>query len=206
MYDVMLFCHITGVVLLSVAVAVEIIDVVRLLGARDVAAARSALATVRLTDRLAPISSVIVIVFGLGMAGMGGDHPKGTPKEFSFGAGWLVTVYIAFAIMLAVGPGVNGKRLAAIATLAESTADGSLTPELQRARRDPLLSFTVPLGACTILLALFEMTNKPKGAANVIAAAVALVIAAGLQRVWQQRAGRESAAVIPQQATTDLVG
>jgi drug/metabolite transporter (DMT)-like permease len=187
-YNALLFAHLVGVVLLSSAIAMEVVTVVRLLRAREVATIRSALATLKVLEVLPPAASVIVIGFGLSMVARGGDHPSGTPKEFSFGAGWLVTVYIVYAIMLAIGPGVNGRRLTHISEVADAAADGPVTAELATLRRDPVLAFTASLAPCAILLALFLMTNKPKGAANVAASGVALVLTVVLWALWQRAA------------------
>jgi hypothetical protein len=176
-YNVMLFLHIVGVVVLSSTIGMEVVNVLRMMAARDVRSLRSALATAKVVSRLAPISAIFLLIFGLGMASRGGDHPSGTPKVFSFTSGWLITAYVSFAIMLALDGGVNGRRLELLQAAANAAPDGPVTAELDRMRQDPVLAFGVVLGPCAILLFLFLMTNKPPGANAAIAAIVAAAVA-----------------------------
>jgi hypothetical protein len=187
-YNVMLFLHIVGVVVLSSAVAIEVVNVLRMMAAPDVRSLRSALATAKIAAMLAPISAIFLLIFGLGMAGRGGDHPAGTPKVFSFTSGWLITAYVSFAIMLALGGGVNGRRLALLQAAANAAPDGPVTAELDTMRHDPVLAFAVVLGPCAILLFLFLMTNKPPGANAAIAAVVAAALGGLASRLLLRRA------------------
>jgi hypothetical protein len=187
MYHLMLFGHITGAIVLSCAIMLEIVGVAQLARATDCGEVRTALFAVKLVGTLAPIGALLLILFGVGMIGQGGDVPSGAPKDFSWGAGWLITTYIAFAIMMGVGPGVSGKRLERLKGLAESSAPGPITAEMAAIRSDPVLALAVALGPCVILTILFLMTNKPNGVGSVIAAVVAAVVAFGLSRLWLGR-------------------
>jgi hypothetical protein len=187
MYHLMLFGHITGAIVLSCAVMLEIVGVAQLARATDCGEVRTALFAVKLVGTLAPIGALLLVLFGVGMIGHGGDIPAGAPKELSWGTGWLIATYILFAIMMGAGPGVNGKRLEKLKMLADGSAPGPITAEMAAIRSDPLLAFTVALGPCTILAVLFLMTNKPNGVGSSITAVVAAAVAFALSRLWLAR-------------------
>ena len=190
MYQLLLFAHITGAVVLSCAIMVEIVAVLRLANARDAGDVAAALYSIRLVGVLAPAAALFLLVFGLGMAGHGGDHTASEPKEFSWGAGWLITAYILFAILMASGGGINGRRLATLKEAAEAAAPGPITGDIDRMRRDPLLAFFVMFQACSIIVFLFIMTNQPNGVGGAIAAAVGAVVAFALSKIWLGRVSR----------------
>jgi hypothetical protein len=183
-YQLLLFAHITGAVVLACAVMVEIVAVFRLTKARDVGDVAAALYSIPLAGVLAPASAFFLLAFGLAMAGHGGDHTASEPKEFSWGAGWLITAYVLFGMLMASGGGINGGRLKALKHTAEGAQPGPITAEIERMRRDPLLAFFVMFQPCEIVVFLFLMTNKPNGVGSAIAAVVGALLAFALSRVW----------------------
>ena len=187
MYDLMLFGHILGAVTLASAVMVEIVAVLRLAKARDAGDVAEALYSVRLVGVLAPIAALFLLGFGLGMVGHGGDRTASEPKEFSWGAGWLITAYILFAILMASGGAINGRRLETLKKAADAARPGPMTADIDHLRRDPVLAYFVMFQACAIVVFLFIMTNKPNGVGSAIAAVVGAVVAFALSKIWLGR-------------------
>lgn len=182
MYDVVLFLHITGVVMLVMGASYALGGfalATRALTAGDV---HRALTMVPLAERLFPIAMTVIPASGLYMASRhGGD---GT---IAWNNVWLDLAMGIFAVMLVLGPGVEAKRVVALREAAgELTPDTDLDSDeafdVRRRLHDPVLCHVGAFGACQIGAFLWLMTNKPATASAVLTVCIAAVVSIGFGR------------------------
>jgi hypothetical protein len=190
-YNVELFLHVTGVVivfagygaLLFATVMLRIADrteVVRSM-ARLVAGRRVGFEYISVIDAVVIAGSVLLIIGGVTMAA----------STWGFTQGWID---VSIGMILALGPlgaFVVSPRLHRISVLAAQAPDGPLSGSLRAAIVDPFLT-TILCGSTSGLIGvLFLMTNKPSLAVSVIVMIVAIGIGVVGARLWLQRAGSE---------------
>lgn len=167
MYDVVLFAHVLGVVLLVSSVMFSLTGVLRAHRATNVAQIRIALGGARVADALTPPAMILVWGGGLYLVSRHGDD-----GGIRWSSAWVVASIAIVAVMSALGPGVEGRRVARLHDAAAAAIDGPVTADLDRLRRDPALVHVLLFGSCQIVVLLFLMTNQP-GLAGTLSAVVA---------------------------------
>lgn len=178
MYDVALFGHLIGVVLLISAVVITVTGLLRAQRASTIGQLRMATGGVPVADRLIPPAMLLVLGFGLYLVSRHGDD--GT---IAWDAGWVDVSFVIFAVMAVLGPAVEARRVKALWTAACSAADEVITPEVDRMRRDPVLTHVSLFGSCQLVALLFLMSNKPGLPGSLSTTVVAALVSVALSRV-----------------------
>ncbi|MGH8962954.1 MAG: DUF2269 family protein [Jatrophihabitantaceae bacterium] len=178
MYDVALFGHLIGVVVLISAVVMTVSGLVRAQRASTVSQIRIATGAVPLADRLIPPAMLLVLGFGLYMVARHGDD-----GSIAWDAGWLDVSLAIFAVMAVLGPAVETKRAKALWTAARAATGEAITPQLDRLRRDPILTQVSMFGSCQLVAFLYLMSNKPALLGSLTAIGIAALVSIILTRV-----------------------
>lgn len=167
MFTVLLFFHLLAVAMLFAAMGIELAGYIALHRAQTVAQARAALSSGPLIGPIMGFGVVLLVAMGVAMTYAGG---------FGWQA-WVTVAFIATIVLAINGPLTNGKRGEALYRLAQNATDGPITPELEAARSDRVLSYSVFMTACELIAALYIMSNKPGLAGSLLAVAIAAMVA-----------------------------
>lgn len=167
MFLILLFFHLLAVAMLFAAVGIELAMYVALHRAHTVAQARAALSNGPLVGPIMGFGVLLLVVMGVAMVYVGG---------FGWQA-WVIVVLIATIVLAINGPLTNGKRGEALYRLAQNAPDGPITPELETARGDRVLNYSVFMTACELIAALYIMSNKPGLAGSLLTIAIAAAVA-----------------------------
>lgn len=139
---------------------------------------RVATGGVPLADRLIPPAMLLVLGFGLYLVSRhGGDG------SIAWTAGWVVVSLVIFAVMAVLGPAVEAKRAKALWTAAYAATDEVITPEIDRLRRDPILTQVSMFGSCQLVAFLYLMSNKPALPGSLTAVGIAALVSIVLTHV-----------------------
>jgi hypothetical protein len=166
-YNVVLFIHLLGVVLLFGALAMSQRGGMGLRKASTIGEARTWLNLLASTGPMFPIAGVILLVSGLYMAN----------DVWSFSTPWVVVAFWGLIVLQAVGGLVVGNRLQKIGKMA-GAAEGGITAEMAGLIADPILwasASSLNSGAVGIL---WLMTNKPGWGESVGVVVVLAVVGA----------------------------
>lgn len=167
MFLILLFLHLLAVAMLFAAVGIELAVYVALHRAQTVAQARAALSNGPLIGPIMGSGVLLLVAMGVAMVYVGG-----------FGwQPWTIVVFIVTIVLAVNGPLTNGKRGEALYRLAQNATDGPITPELEAARLDRVLNYSVFMTACELIAALYIMSNKPGLAGSLWAVAIAAAVA-----------------------------
>lgn len=205
MYEAVLFLHITGVVMLVIGISYALGGFALATRGRTAGDVHRSLTMVPLAERIFPVAMTVIPATGLYMASRhGGD---GT---IAWNNVWLDLAMGIFAVMLALGPGVEGKRVAALREAAgelspDTNLDSDEASDVRRRLHDPVLCHVGAFGACQIGAFLWLMTNKPATVSAILTVCVAAVVSIGLGRVLiagraptgQAAAAEERVEVVP---------
>jgi uncharacterized membrane protein len=198
MYDVALFLHLVGVVLLVGAVTTTMVATLRVQRAASVAEVVTLTAVTKKVDVVIGPGLLLILGSALYMLSKhGGDG--GIPWT----AGWVVVAFGIFLVMAILGPTVEAGHAKRVLRLAAELPDGPVPPALDDARRAPVGTYVAFFGAAQIIATLFLMTVKPDllGSLAVFALAGLLSIAVSTARlrsldsagVRETAAGRQAA-------------
>jgi uncharacterized membrane protein len=168
MLQTLLFVHLLAVVTIFSGLALELASFFRLHRATTLAEVRAATLNVPLVGPLMGIGVLLLLGAGIALVYVGG---------FGWAPSWVNVTFVVTLILAINGPVTNGKRSEAIRALALQAGDGPVTPEIQRARCDRFLNYSVFLSACALFAALYVMTTKPGFAGCVAALVIAAIVA-----------------------------
>ncbi|HEU5439876.1 MAG TPA: hypothetical protein VFU88_11355 [Ktedonobacterales bacterium] len=176
-YTLVLFGHIAGAFLLVGALTVQTAGTFVLRRATRVEQVRTTSTLMATVVPLFAISLLMIPAAGLYMAF----------TAWGFQTAWLDVALVTFALLVPIGPGINGRHLAAVKRVAEAAPDGPLTPELAALVRRPLPAVMHVTFVMLTFGILFLMTNKPPLpvaiATILVAVAIGLASALPLRRV-----------------------
>ena len=172
-YNVLLFAHILGAVVLVGGSLMGPLVMRRLRTATSVASLRTVAGIVHAVSKASGPSAGLVLIAGVGMV----------LSNWSFGDGWIAVSLSLFVLSGVLAMAVADPVLKRLVTLAEETPEGPVTPELRELVHDPKMSaaHNVLLTVDVVIVAL--MTLKPGLAVSAamalaaIAAGVALTVA-----------------------------
>lgn len=150
-YTLVLFGHIAGAFLLVGALTVQTAGTFVLRRATRVEQVRANSTLMASVVPLFAISLLVIPAAGLYMA----------ITAWGFQTAWLDVALVTFLLLLPIGPGVNGRHLAAVKRAAEAAPDGPLPPELAALLRRPLPAVMHVTFVMLTFGILFLMTNKP---------------------------------------------
>lgn len=137
MYDVALFFHLLGVLLLVLSLSYTLGGLVVAQRAREVSGVRAVLTFVPVAERGIPVAMQLIAGAGLYMAARHGDD-----GSIRWSSGWLDVALVIFAVMLVLGPSVEGRR---VRRLREAAGGRRAMDGAQR--RLQRLSATIPVQA-----------------------------------------------------------
>lgn len=153
--------------MLFAAVGIELAVYVALHRAQTVAQARAALSNGPLIGPIMGFGVLLLVAMGVAMVYAGG---------FGWQA-WTIVVFIVTIFLAINGPLTNGKRGEALYRLAQNAPDGPITPQLETARADRVLNYSVFMTTCELIAALYIMSNKPGLAGSLLSVAIGAVFA-----------------------------
>lgn len=164
-YELALFFHIVGVLLMFAGITIETLALIELSRAQTLEQARLWLRGARVSSKLFPPAVVLIFVAGAYMA-----------ATVWHGTAWIDVGLVTLLTFAIAGPRMNGKRFANAATTAFAITTGTITPELRRQLDDPTLRTSVTMMAFAALGVIFLMVVKPDWAGALVTMSVALVI------------------------------
>jgi hypothetical protein len=168
MLTILLFCHLLGVVMLFSGEALALAGHVRLDRATTVAEVRSALRDLPVVAPLMGIGAGLVILAGIALVYQGG---------FGWTTAWIDVSFVIAIILAVNGPLTNGKRSEAILALAKQSQDGPITLEIEAARADRFLGYSMFFSGMELVALLYIMTAKPDWVGCIVAVALAAAVA-----------------------------
>lgn len=182
MYEIMLFFHIFGTVLMFAAIAITLTAMIAMLKAEKTEALRIWSAMAVKMDGLLPLSTLLILLPGLYLV----------ITAWGWGLAWINVSLALLVGMSAAGPVINLKRLKRISETAEKSEELNPGPELTMQVRDQALWNSVLMMTMMTVAILFLMTVKVGLAGSLAAVAVAVI--AGLtvsQLLLHQKAAVE---------------
>lgn len=174
MYDIALFLHLLGVVLLVGAVTTTLVAMLRAQRAATVGEIASLTAVTKKIDLAIGPAMLLILAPGLYMVSRHGDD-----GSIRWTSGWVDVAVIVFLVMAVLGPTVETAHAKRLLMLAEQSPPGPVPAELDAARRAPVATFVTFFGVAQIVAFLFLMTNKPGWAGAAAACVVAGLLGAG---------------------------
>lgn len=181
MYDIALFLHILGVVLLVGAVTTTLLAILRTQRAATVAEVGSLAAVTKKIDLVIGPAMLLILGPALYMVSQHGDD-----GSISWTSGWVEVALVVFLVMAVLGPTVEAGHAKRLVRLASELPEGPVPPELDAARRAPAGTYVTFFGISQILAFLYLMTNKPGLIGSitvcVVAGALSTVVAAARLR------------------------
>jgi hypothetical protein len=170
-YSLALSLHVFGAVAMFAAAGVVVTGTVLMRRAQTVEQLRERAGIASSVDRFFPFIVLFLMAPAIYMVF----------TRWGWTTAWVDTALIALLLMLPLGPAINRRRLVAIYRASQAAPAGSLSPELQAQRDDPVLwaSIWVFVGATSGILAL--MTIKPDwpGSLGTMVVAVVLSLSIG---------------------------
>lgn len=175
MYDIALFVHVVGVVLLVGAVTTTLLATLRAQTARTVGEVASLTAVTKKIDLVIGPATLLILASALYMVARGGDD-----GGIAWTSGWVDVALVIFVVMSVLGPTVEAGHAKRLMRLAAELPDGPVPPALDAARRAPAGLYVTFFGVSQIVAFLYLMTNKPSLAGSLAACVVAGLLSAVL--------------------------
>lgn len=195
-YNLALFTHIVGVLVLFAMFGVLLAGMVGMLRASTVERVRAGVGVARGIGPVFPVPNALILLGGLYMA----------VTEWGWTTPWIDVSLAGLLVMALLGRFVIGTRIEAVYEAAYEAAPEGLIPEaLHRHRADPVLWTTVLSFVSVVVGIVFLMAVKP-GLAGVLATmgiAVVIGIAIAAAIVRPPRSGTGDAAHPTRQAIPD---
>ncbi|MDB5070446.1 MAG: hypothetical protein JWM87_1557 [Candidatus Eremiobacteraeota bacterium] len=164
----LLFVHLLAVALIFLATGIEVAAFIFVRRATTVEQTRAALTPTPMVGPIIGPSAGVLILAGVGMVFAGG-----------FGwQPWIVTGLLVAVALSVNGPLTNGRRMERLYELARAAPSGSITPDLEAARSDRFLTYSVGVLFTLMACMLYVMSNKPPAPVCLAAVAIALIVAA----------------------------
>ena len=150
-YPLLLFIHVSGAICLFIGMGIWLFGSIASARAARVEQVRT-LADLMLMARMAvPVGAFVVIAAGLAM----------TWIAWGFQTGWIAVALGSLAIIGPIGTWVIDPKVRAIATLAHTLPDGSLTRPLAALIHDCILRTALHTTTAMLFGIIFLMTAKP---------------------------------------------
>lgn len=188
MLQTLLFFHVLAAIGLFTGISIDVVAVIRVQRATTLTQVRAAVLNLPLVAPIMILSVLLLLAMGISMIYAGG---------FGWTPGWINAALAVTIILTVLGPTVTGRKGEHLYVLAESAGDGPITAEVDAARQDRALNYTVFLSLFELIALLYVMVTKPEmpQAATIIAAAAVLaaVPAAVVLRLGSRQAATETA-------------
>ena len=176
MYDIALFLHLVGVVLLVGAVTITVVAMLRVQTAASVAELRSLTAATKRTEIALAPAMLLIIGAGLYMVYLHDGIP--------WNAGWVWTSLAVTVILIVIGNTAEARDTKRLNGAIASASDERPNAELRQIQLASRPIYIVFFGASQVVALLYLMTNKPDLAASLatcVIAALASAIAASIR-------------------------
>ena len=168
MYDVALFLHLVGVVLLVGSVSTTLVATLRVQRAVSVAEVVTLTAVTKKVDVV--IGPGLLLILGSALY-MLSEH--GGDGRIPWTAGWVVVAFGVFIVMTVLGPTIEAGHAKRVLRLATELPDGPVPPALDAARRAPIGTYVAFFGTAEIIATLFLMAVKPDLFGSLVACGIA---------------------------------
>lgn len=173
MYDLALFLHLVGVVLLVGAVTTTLVATLRAQTAATVGALRTVTAVGKKIDVVIGPATLLILASGLYMVSRHGDD-----GEIRWTSGWVDVAVVIFLVMSALGPTVEAGHAKRLMQAVKDVPDGPVPADVDDLRRSPVAAYVSLFGTSQILAFLYLMTNKPGLLGSLVACAIAAAVSA----------------------------
>jgi hypothetical protein len=173
-YSIALFLHVGGDICIFIGIGGQLLSLLALRQANDVAQVRPIAGLITLSERVSVLSALLTIVTGLYMGA----------AVWGLRSSWIVVALASLAVlMLPLIRIVIEPRTHMIVSLAREAADGPLPVTLRTRIQDPVLGTGLQTAAAVVFGIVFLMTTKPSLVGSIIAMAIAtaLGLASGLR-------------------------
>lgn len=188
MYNIALFLHLLGVVLLVGAVTISLVTALRVQTAGSVAQLRSLTAPTKWIEAVIVPAMVLIIVAGVYMVWQHGFH-----GSFPWTSGWVVTSFVVTLVLSVIGGTIEGRDAKRLHSAIASASSQKPNAELRGIQLASSPMYTVYFGTSQVLAVLFLMTTRPSLVVSIaicVAAAIVSVIAATMRLRSVRRAAR----------------
>ncbi|MCP2035655.1 hypothetical protein L1279_002666 [Planomicrobium sp. HSC-17F08] len=165
LYNVVLFLHILGAVIMFMAISILALSMISLLHAKETGDVKRWSGLAVKTDALFPLSTLIIIVPALYLVF----------SAWGWGTAWINVSLAALLGTSFLGPIINLRRLKGILAAAEAETGPVPSSDLVRKVRDPVLWNSVSVMTMLIFGILFLMAVKLPLLGALITMAIALV-------------------------------
>ncbi|KOF10490.1 hypothetical protein AC739_09050 [Planococcus glaciei] len=172
LYNVVLFLHILGAVIMFMAISILALSMLSLLHAKETEDVKRWSGLAVKTDALFPLSTLIIIVPALYLVF----------STWGWGIAWINVSLAALLGTSFLGPVINLRRLKGILAAAEAETDSVPSSDLVRKVRDPVLWNSVSIMSMLVFGILFLMAVKLPLVGSLITMAIALVAGLVLAR------------------------
>lgn len=170
LYNVVLFLHILGVVIMFMAIAVLALSMLSMLHAKDTEDVKRWSGIAVKIDALFPMSTLLILVPALYLVF----------STWGWGTAWINVSLAALLGTSFLGPVINLRRLKGILAAAEAETDAVLSGGLVNKVRDRVLWNSVSVMSMLIVGILFLMAVKLALLGSLITMALAIVVGLAL--------------------------
>jgi len=173
LYNVVLFLHILGAVIMFMAISILALSMISLLHGKETEDVKRWSGLAVKTDALFPLSTLIIIVPALYLVF----------STWGWGIAWINVSLAALLGTSFLGPIINLRRLKGILAAAEAETDSVPSSDLVRKVRDPVLWNSVSIMTMLVFGILFLMAVKLPLVGSLITMTIALVAGLILARL-----------------------
>lgn len=170
-YGVVLFLHITAVVLTFGLAATMHVLMARLRGATEVRQVRDQMPLLKATGPLIPVGALLILVFGAYLIQISDDADK-----IRWSDGWIIAAIIGLVAMEAVGGAVIARREKALHEAVDAAPDGPVPANVAELIRDKGIWYGSHFATAEAFGIMLLMTTKPSGTTSAVVLVVAALI------------------------------
>lgn len=156
-----LTAHLSGVALLFVMIAIELVALCGAPRATTTAQLRAALYAVGASERLAAAATVLILASGVTLVAQS--------SGFAFTDGWIIVALVLTVVLAVMGSAVQGRHLRILARRAAEAPGDQVTPELTALARDRVWHSSAWAAVGMAFAFLFLMVAKPSLSISLLA-------------------------------------
>jgi hypothetical protein len=167
-YDFALFLHLLGVFAIAGAAVTELVCMSMMRRANTVQDIRPWASVGGMIEKIFPVAAIVLLLTGGYMTG----------KLWDWGDGWINVSATALIVGAIAGFAIDGRRVDAISSAAETARDGAIPADLAARTHDPILFGTAHALILMLLGIIWNMTTKPGDAQAGIVVVIAVLVGA----------------------------
>jgi uncharacterized membrane protein len=196
MFNVVLFLHLLGVLLLVGAVSTTLVATLRVQTAQSVAELRTLTAATKHIESALVPAMIIIIVTGVYMVAQHDNHGANP-----WIAGWVITSEVVTVLLAVIGRTVEARDAKRLHTAIENASNDWPQADLRAVQVASSPIYSVFFGTSQVVAVLFLMTNRPGLAVSIAACVTAAVVSVILGAVRLR-----SVRALPQRLTAESGG